>query len=114
MKCSIVASIGAGPWAQITRGRLLLGIEDPRHVAARAVEMRLDDLQRKARRNGGIEGVAAPLQDRMPTADAIQWVVVTTPNVPWISGRVVKSSTGILGSSDMGLGPSRGVPMCRP
>src|SRR3954468_11190358 len=26
----------------------------------------------------------------MPAADAIQWVLVTTPNVPTISGRVVK------------------------
>src|ERR1700726_5219393 len=45
-----------------------------------------------------VKAVAAPASKAlpphskipMPTAVAIQWVVVTTPNVPSISGRVVK------------------------
>ena len=37
-------------------------VEDDRHVAARPVEMRLDDLQREGGRDGGVEGVAAALQ----------------------------------------------------
>ena len=39
-------------------------IDDDRHVAARAVEMRFDHLQRERRRHRGIEGVAALLQRR--------------------------------------------------
>ncbi len=38
-------------------------VEDHRHVAARAVEVRLDHLQRERGRAGRIEGVAAALQD---------------------------------------------------
>ena len=38
-------------------------VEDHRHVAARAVEVRLDHLQRERGRAGGVEGVAAALQD---------------------------------------------------
>ena len=64
-------------------------VQDHRHVAAGPVEMRLHDLQREGGRDRRVEGVAAPLQDAMPTAVAIQWVEVTTPNVPSISGRVV-------------------------
>ena len=35
-------------------------------VAARTVQVRLDDLQREARRDGGVEGVAALLEHRHP------------------------------------------------
>ena len=39
-------------------------VENHRHVAAGAVEMRLDHLQRERRRHGGVEGIAALLQRR--------------------------------------------------
>jgi hypothetical protein len=37
-------------------------VDDDRHVAAGAVQMRLDHLQRKRRGDAGVESVAAPLQ----------------------------------------------------
>ena len=37
-------------------------LENDRHVTARTVEMRFDDLQGKAGGNGGVERVAATLQ----------------------------------------------------
>ena len=46
-------------------GLALAGVvEDHRHVAARPVEMRLDHLQREGGGAGGVERVAALLQDR--------------------------------------------------
>ena len=42
-------------------------VDDDRHVAAGAVEMRLDHLQRERGRHRGIEGIAAPFQH--PHAD---------------------------------------------
>src|SRR5690349_4602056 len=39
----------------------------------------------------------------MPTAVAIQWVEVTTPNVPSISGRVVKVLGLMLVMNDLGV-----------
>jgi hypothetical protein len=46
----------------------------------------------------------------MPTAVAIQWVEVTTPNVPSISGRVVKGlGLMLLMGSDQGSVPARAV-----
>ena len=64
-------------------------MEDHRHIAAGPIQMRLDDLQRERGRDAGVKGIAALLQNAMPTAVAIQCVEVTTPNVPSISGRVV-------------------------
>src|SRR5579859_4232238 len=48
---------------------------------------------------------ALPPRSRMPmpTAVAIQWVEVTTPNVPSISGRVVKVLGLILVMNDLGV-----------
>src|ERR1700682_606289 len=42
-------------------------MDDDRHVAARAVEMRLDDLQRESGGDAGVEGIAASFQN--PHAD---------------------------------------------
>jgi hypothetical protein len=52
--------------------------------------MRLDHLQGEGGGDRRVEGVAAALQDAHADAVAIQWVEVTTPKVPTISGRVVK------------------------
>ena len=41
----------------------------------------------------------------MATADAIQWVEAATPNVPRISGRVVKGS--IVSGGESGWGTTR-------
>ncbi|MNL52090.1 hypothetical protein D3C87_1752380 [compost metagenome] len=41
----------------------LLGIKDSRHIAARAAEMRLDDLQNEAGGNSGVKGIAALFED---------------------------------------------------
>jgi hypothetical protein len=38
-------------------------VEDHRHVAAGAVQVRLDDLQREGRGAAGVEGVAAALEN---------------------------------------------------
>ena len=69
---------------------LLHRVEDQRHVAAGAAEMRLDHLQGEG--GGDAASKALPPRSRMPmpTAVAIQWVEATTPKVPTISGRVVK------------------------
>ncbi len=40
--------------------------EDGRHLAARPVQVRLDDLEHEARRDGGVEGVAAALEHGHP------------------------------------------------
>ncbi len=70
--------------------RLLHVIENDRHVAARAVQMRLDHLQREGGRDRGVEARCRRCSRMpMPTAVAIQCVEVTTPKVPSISGRVV-------------------------
>ena len=39
-------------------------MNDDRHITARAVEMRFDDLKREGGGNGGVEGVTAFLQRR--------------------------------------------------
>ena len=64
--------------------------EDRGHLAARPVQVRLDDLEREPGRARGVERVAAPLEHRHPTAEASQCVDATIPNVPRSSGRVVK------------------------
>ena len=68
-------------------------VEDDRRIAARAVQMRLGDLQGERRGRRGIEGIAAALQHRHADLLAIQCVLATTPKVPAISGRVVNMSS---------------------
>jgi len=90
-------------------GAAALGIvHDDRNVAAGTVEMRLDHLQRK----GGVAttGVrtrlAALFQNTHADGgwSAIQWVEVTTPKVPSISGR---------GGEWIGIDVAHGNPMLR-
>jgi hypothetical protein len=55
---------GRGPLAADHLGSAALHVvDDERHVAARTVEMRFDDLKRKRGRHRGIEGIPAPLQN---------------------------------------------------
>ena len=64
-KRSIVAAAGATPWPQRTSGSPRSARpEDDRQVAAGAVQVRLDDLQREAGRDRGVERVAAALEHR--------------------------------------------------
>ena len=51
--------------------------------------MRLDHLQGESGGDGGSKALPPFSNVAMPTAVAIQWVEVTTPKVPSISGRVV-------------------------
>jgi len=68
--------------------------------------MRLDHLQREAVAATGVERVTAFSRMPMPTPVAIQWVEVTTPNVPSISGRVVKRDRDLCCSmAVLSLGP---------
>ena len=58
---------GRRPLAADDVDRLAAGVvEEQRQVAARAVEVRLDDLQREPGRDRGVERVAAQLQRRHP------------------------------------------------
>src|SRR5476649_2400421 len=66
------------------RLRRVLPLKIDRHFATWPDQVRLDDLQHEARGRRGIEGIASAL--------VIQWVVATAPNVPHISGQVVKSN----------------------
>ena len=87
-KRSIVAAAGETPWAQRTSGLAALGRpENARQVAARAVQVRLDDLQHEARRARGVERIAAALEHGHPGRVASQCVEATAPNVPRSSGR---------------------------
>ena len=52
--------------AEDERLPLLDGVEDRRDLAARAVQVRLDDLEREAGRDSGVEGVPAALEHRHP------------------------------------------------
>ena len=59
----MLAAAGAGPWPQTTRSLSLVRAPDQRrHVAAGAVQMRLDNLQGEAGRDRCVEGVAALFQ----------------------------------------------------
>ena len=61
---AMVRLAGIEPWPHITSVLPRLHrVEDQRHVAARAAQMRLDDLQGEGRGDRRVEGVAAPLQD---------------------------------------------------
>src|ERR1700722_9550618 len=89
----MVAPAGAGPWPQITsvRPRLtsctMIGTSPPGPFRCGSTTCNVKAVATAASK-------ALPPFSRMPmpTAVAIQWVEVTTPNVPSISGRVVKGS----------------------
>ena len=64
--------------------------EDDRHIAARAVQVRLDDLQRRTQSATAASNALPPRSSTaIPAAEASQWVDATMPNVPRSSGRVV-------------------------
>src|SRR5579863_4537059 len=89
----MVAPAGAGPWPQITSVRPALaswtmtGTSPPGPLRCGSTTC-------------SVNAVAAPASKALPpfssvaipTAVAIQWVEVTTPKVPSISGRVVNGS----------------------
>src|SRR3984893_2647328 len=87
----MVAPAGAGPWPQITSGL-------PRRTSYRITGTSPPGPLRCGSTTGRVNAVATAASKAlppfssvaMPTAVAIQWVEVTTPNVPSISGRVVK------------------------
>src|SRR3977135_3024922 len=105
----MVALDGAGPWPQITSVR-------PRLVSCTMIgtsppgPFKWGSTTRNANAVAPPASKALPPFSRMliPTAVAIQWVDVTTPNVPSISGLVVKGSglmllIGIHRRADAGL-----------
>src|ERR1700733_12136815 len=87
----MVAPAGAGPWPQITSARPLrtsnrtTGTSPPGPLRCGSTTWSVNAVAQAASK-------ALPPSSRidMPTAVAIQWVEVTTPNVPSLSGRVVK------------------------
>src|SRR6202453_2710416 len=89
----MVAPWGAGPWPQITsvRPRLtsctIIGTSPPGPFKCGSTTCSVNAVATPASN-------ALPPLSRMPipTAVAIQWVEVTTPKVPSISGLVVKGS----------------------
>ena len=64
--------------------------ENRRHLAARAVQVRLDDLKRQPVATAASNALPPRSRTAMPAADASQCVEATMPNVPRSSGRVVK------------------------
>src|SRR5262252_5082729 len=87
----MVAPAGAGPWPQITSTRPLLtswtmtGTSPPGPLRWGSTTCKV-----KAVATAASNALPPFSRVAMPTAVAIQWVEVTTPNVPSISGRVVK------------------------
>src|SRR6266702_770188 len=89
----MVARAGAGPWPQITSVR-------PRFTSWTMIGTSPPGPFRCGSTTWSVNAVATPASKAlppfssaaMPTAVAIQCVVATTPNVPSISGRVVKGS----------------------
>src|SRR5262252_3508474 len=87
----MVAPAGAGPWPQITSGRplrtsnMIAGTSPPGPLRCGSTTCSVKAVAQAASK------ALPPFSNvDMPTAVAIQWVEVTTPNVPSISGRVVK------------------------
>src|SRR5215471_223652 len=87
----MVAPAGAGPWPQITSGRplrtsnMIAGTSPPGPLRCGSTTWSVNAVAQAASK------ALPPFSNvDMPTAVAIQWVEVTTPNVPSISGRVVK------------------------
>src|SRR5512143_4347353 len=106
----MVAPAGAGPWPQITSVR-------PRPVSWTMIGTSPPGPFRCGSTTCSVNAVATPASNALPpfsrvaipTAVAIQWVDVTTPKVPSISGRVVNGSglillIGIQGCADTGEG----------
>src|SRR6202021_4311321 len=97
LKYAMVAPAGAGPWPQITSGLPLRGsnrITGPSPPGP----LRCGSTTCSVKAGAQAASNALPPFSRidMPTAVAIQCVEATTPNVPSISGRVVKGSGLIL------------------
>ena len=93
-----VAPAGAGPWPQTTMtwSRSAL-YSTHRHVAARAVEVRLDHLQDEARPPRRRRRRCRPAPAcAMPAAEASQWVEDTMPKVPLSSGLVPDDGITVL------------------
>src|SRR6266481_5587802 len=93
----MVAPAGAGPWPQITSVR-------PRLVSCTMIGTSPPGPFKCGSTTCSVNAVATPASNALPpfsnvaipTAVAIQWVEVTTPKVPSISGRVVNGSGLIL------------------
>ena len=93
----MVAPAGAGPWPHITSVR-------PRFTSCTITGTSPPGPLRCGSTTCSVKAVATPASNALPpfssvaipTAVAIQWVEVTTPKVPSISGRVVKGSGLIL------------------
>src|SRR6266478_2921267 len=91
------ALAGAGPWPQITSVR-------PRFTSCTITGTSPPGPLRCGSTTCSVKAVATPASNALPpfssvaipTAVAIQWVEVTTPNVPSISGLVVNGSGLIL------------------
>src|ERR1700757_3316417 len=89
----MVARAGAGPWPQITSVR-------PRLTSWTITGTSPPGPLRCGSTTCSVKAVATPASKALPpfssvaipTAVAIQWVEVTTPNTPSISGRVVNGS----------------------
>src|SRR5205809_4153332 len=89
----MVAPDGAGPWPQITSVR-------PRFVSCTMIGTSPPGPFKCGSTICSVNAVATPASNALPpfsnvaipTAVAIQWVDVTTPKVPSISGRVVNGS----------------------
>ncbi len=87
----MVAPAGAGPWPQITSTPPLraswrmTGTSPPGPLRCGSTTWRV-----KAVATAASNALPPFSSTPMPTAVAIQWVEVTTPKVPSISGRVVK------------------------
>src|ERR1700675_748129 len=93
----MVAPAGAGPWPQITsvRPRLIswtmIGTSPPGPFKCGSTTCKVNAVATPASK------ALPPFSSvAIPTAVAIQWVEVTTPKVPSISGRVVNGSGLIL------------------
>src|ERR1700712_2160164 len=101
----MVALAGAGPWPQITSVR-------PRFTSCTMTGTSPPGPLRCGSTTCSVNAVATPASNAlppfssvaMPTAVAIQWVEVTTPKVPSISGRVVKGSGLMLLMGIQGVG----------
>src|SRR3979490_1493520 len=106
----MVAREGAGPWPQITSVRPLL-------VSWTMIGTSPPGPFRCGSTTCSVNAVATPASNAlppfsntaMPTAVAIQWVEVTTPKVPSISGRVVNGSGLILLIGIHGCAAGRGA-----
>src|SRR6266404_4821278 len=93
----MVAPWGAGPWPQITSVR-------PRLVSCTMIGTSPPGPFKCGSTTCSVNAVATPASNALPpfssvaipTAVAIQWVEVTTPKVPSISGRVVNGSGLVL------------------